>query len=165
MAAPVATSLDDAFGEADDLKDLDGLSADQIRQRQRLLENDCRVMKSEEGRLTHESNSMQEKIKDNKEKIKLNKQLPFLVGNVSEILELEEDQDEDCKVQNCDHTTPMNPWLRAPSISQGFVCVSEFLSMRFSTRRQFTILFFLAYPLCDAFFVLHVLWSTCACGL
>jgi len=32
-AAPVATSLDDAFGEADDLKDLDGLSADQIRQR------------------------------------------------------------------------------------------------------------------------------------
>eukprot|EP00450_Noctiluca_scintillans_P038572 CAMPEP_0194482324 /NCGR_PEP_ID=MMETSP0253-20130528/4332_1 /TAXON_ID=2966 /ORGANISM="Noctiluca scintillans" /LENGTH=429 /DNA_ID=CAMNT_0039321861 /DNA_START=52 /DNA_END=1341 /DNA_ORIENTATION=+ len=95
MAAPVATSLDDAFGEADDLKDLDGLSADQIRQRQRLLENDCRVMKSEEGRLTHESNSMQEKIKDNKEKIKLNKQLPFLVGNVSEILELEEDQDEE----------------------------------------------------------------------
>jgi 26S proteasome regulatory subunit T5 len=92
---PGATNLDDAFGEADDLKDLDGLSADQIRQRQRLLENDCRVMKSEEGRLTHESNSMQEKIKDNKEKIKLNKQLPFLVGNVSEILELEEDQDEE----------------------------------------------------------------------
>merc|ERR1712135_236153 len=29
------------------------------------------------------------------EKIKLNKQLPFLVGNVSEILELEEDQDEE----------------------------------------------------------------------
>ena len=42
-------------------------------------------MKSEQTRLTHEQNSMKEKIKDNQNKIKLNKQLPYLVGNVLEV--------------------------------------------------------------------------------
>jgi len=42
-------------------------------------------MKSEQTRLTHEQNSMKEKIKDNQNKIKMNKQLPYLVGNVLEV--------------------------------------------------------------------------------
>lgn len=41
-------------------------------------------MKSEILRLQHEQASMTERIKDNKEKIKLNKQLPYLVANVVE---------------------------------------------------------------------------------
>lgn len=42
-------------------------------------------MKSEIMRFQHEQLSMNEKIKDNKEKIKLNKQLPYLVANVVEV--------------------------------------------------------------------------------
>lgn len=42
-------------------------------------------MKSEIVRLQHEQASMKERIKDNKEKIKMNKQLPYLVGNVVEV--------------------------------------------------------------------------------
>ena len=42
-------------------------------------------MKSETLRLTHEQAAMNEKIKDNEEKVKLNKQLPYLVANVVEV--------------------------------------------------------------------------------
>lgn len=42
-------------------------------------------MKSETVRIQHEQAAMKERIKDNKEKIKMNKQLPYLVGNVVEV--------------------------------------------------------------------------------
>jgi len=42
-------------------------------------------MKSENKRLAYEQQAMRERIKDNKEKIKMNKQLPYLVGNVVEV--------------------------------------------------------------------------------
>jgi 26S proteasome regulatory subunit T5 len=42
-------------------------------------------MKSENRRLQYEQANVKEKIKDNKEKIKMNKQLPYLVGNVVEV--------------------------------------------------------------------------------
>ncbi|RKO97961.1 hypothetical protein CXG81DRAFT_29269 [Caulochytrium protostelioides] len=64
-------------------------STDDILSRVRMLENDLKVMKSEEMRLTHEQTAMKEKINDNKEKIVLNKQLPFLVSNVVEILDMD----------------------------------------------------------------------------
>jgi 26S proteasome regulatory subunit T5 len=41
--------------------------------RRRLLENDMRIMKSEYQRLTHEKATMNEKIKDNLEKIENNR--------------------------------------------------------------------------------------------
>jgi ATP-dependent 26S proteasome regulatory subunit len=58
-----------------------------LRQRIRLLDNDIRVMKSDIQRISHESRAQKERIRDNIEKVKLNKQLPYLVGNVIEILE------------------------------------------------------------------------------
>ncbi|GAB7339396.1 hypothetical protein MBLNU457_6034t1 [Dothideomycetes sp. NU457] len=57
--------------------------------RRRLLENDSRIMRSEYQRLTHEKQAMNEKIKDNMDKIENNRQLPYLVGNVVEILDLD----------------------------------------------------------------------------
>lgn len=42
-------------------------------------------MRSETQRLQHEQNVMKEKIRDNGEKIKQNKVLPYLVGNVVEV--------------------------------------------------------------------------------
>jgi 26S proteasome regulatory subunit T5 len=44
--------------------------------RRRLLENDMRIMKSEFQRLTHEKATMNEKIKDNLEKIENNRYVP-----------------------------------------------------------------------------------------
>lgn len=42
-------------------------------------------MKSDTLRLQHEQSAMKEKIRDNGEKIKQNKVLPYLVGNVVEV--------------------------------------------------------------------------------
>ena len=42
-------------------------------------------MRSETLRLQHEQSMMKEKIRDNREKIKQNKVLPYLVGNVVEV--------------------------------------------------------------------------------
>ena len=108
--------------EEEDLIDTEILhsSTRDVVNRRRLLENDMRIMKSEFQRLTHEQNTMKEKIKDNLEKIENNRyvwietdihtaglvvvrtsvllirelfygyrQLPYLVGNVVELLDLD----------------------------------------------------------------------------
>ena len=48
------------------------------------MENEARLLNSEYTRLSHEKQATDIQIKENKEKIKQNKQLPFLVGNVVE---------------------------------------------------------------------------------
>jgi len=53
-------------------------------------------MKSELQRIKHEAESQTERTKENKDKLKLNKQLPYLVGSIIEVLDLEgEHQEED----------------------------------------------------------------------
>lgn len=44
-------------------------------------------MTNRERRIHHEGRAQQERTRENVEKIKMNKQLPYLVGNVIEILE------------------------------------------------------------------------------
>mmetsp|Transcript_9317 Transcript_9317/g.15321 ORF Transcript_9317/g.15321 Transcript_9317/m.15321 type:complete len:430 (+) Transcript_9317:41-1330(+) len=87
------------FGEGgeDELGDeIQRMSTEDLIVRTKLLENQIKVYKNENMRLTHEKKSMGEKIKENNEKIKLNKQLPYLVGNIVEILELKaEDEPEE----------------------------------------------------------------------
>ncbi|KAI3001140.1 hypothetical protein CBS147346_6683 [Aspergillus niger] len=77
--------------EDDGLLDEEILSSStaDIVKRRRMLENELRIMKSEYQRLTHEQNTMREKVKDNQEKIENNRQLPYLVGNVVELLDLD----------------------------------------------------------------------------
>lgn len=65
------------------------MSNDELRQRSMLIDNDIRVMKSDLQRIAHESRGQKEQIRENQEKVKMNKQLPYLVGNVVEILEPE----------------------------------------------------------------------------
>ncbi|TLD30576.1 hypothetical protein PspLS_02153 [Pyricularia sp. CBS 133598] len=83
--------MKDAEPEEDDVLDEEilSLSTQDILTRRRLLENDSRIMRSEYQRLSHERQTMQEKIKDNLEKIANNRQLPYLVGNVVELLDLD----------------------------------------------------------------------------
>jgi 26S proteasome regulatory subunit T5 len=57
------------------------------------------MMKQEQLRLMHEQNTMMEQVADNTQKIKQNKVLPYLVGNVVEILDMDEEE-EDGAVKN-----------------------------------------------------------------
>ncbi len=61
------------------------LTTDEINSRSRLLDNEIQRMKGELNRLKFQSKDLSEKIKENNDKIKLNKQLPYLVGNVVEV--------------------------------------------------------------------------------
>ncbi|GJE91617.1 26S protease regulatory subunit [Phanerochaete sordida] len=76
-------------------EDIKSLSTDEIVTRTRLIDNDLRVIRSETLRLQHEQAQMKEKIRDNGEKIKQNKVLPYLVSNVVEILDLDPEGEED----------------------------------------------------------------------
>lgn len=84
------------------------MSITDLRQRIRLIDNDIRVMKSDVQRIAHESRAQKERIRENQEKVKMNKQLPYLVGNVVEILEpeaedgLEAEEEEEGGAQDID---------------------------------------------------------------
>lgn len=87
----------DGDAEMKDAEEEDNLIDDEILQlstqdiltRRRLLDNDARIMKSEYQRLQHEKATMNEKIKENREKIQNNRSvarppwswapLPFIV--------------------------------------------------------------------------------------
>ncbi|CAH1247698.1 PSMC3 [Branchiostoma lanceolatum] len=82
---------DEALGE-----EVMRMSTDEIISRTRLLDNEIKIMKSETMRISHELQAQREKIKENTEKIKVNKTLPYLVSNVIEILDVDpQDQAEE----------------------------------------------------------------------
>uniref|UniRef100_A0ACD5XXI2 Uncharacterized protein n=1 Tax=Avena sativa TaxID=4498 RepID=A0ACD5XXI2_AVESA len=73
------------------------MSTEDVGRASRLLDNEIRVLKDENQRTILELETFKDKIKENQEKIKLNKQLPYLVGNIVEILEMnpEDEAEED----------------------------------------------------------------------
>lgn len=77
-------------------------TTDDINSRTRLLDNDIKVMRSEMQRLSHDKQVMLEKVKDNKDKIDNNKQLPYLVGNIVELLDVEAEEDAEKQGANID---------------------------------------------------------------
>eukprot|EP00201_Polytomella_parva_P013633 CAMPEP_0175067248 /NCGR_PEP_ID=MMETSP0052_2-20121109/16985_1 /TAXON_ID=51329 ORGANISM="Polytomella parva, Strain SAG 63-3" /NCGR_SAMPLE_ID=MMETSP0052_2 /ASSEMBLY_ACC=CAM_ASM_000194 /LENGTH=426 /DNA_ID=CAMNT_0016334093 /DNA_START=42 /DNA_END=1322 /DNA_ORIENTATION=+ len=78
------------------------LSSDQLRQRIRLIENEARVLRDENQRKTLKVQDLERKVKENKDKIAVNVQLPYLVGTVVEILDMNPDEDEDEEGANVD---------------------------------------------------------------
>ncbi|GJR38810.1 putative ribonuclease H-like domain-containing protein [Tanacetum coccineum] len=76
---------------------LASMTIEDIQRQSCLLANEIRVIKEELQRTNLELDSFKDKIKENQEKIKLNKQLPYLVGNIVEILEMnpEDEAEED----------------------------------------------------------------------
>ncbi|KAK9460322.1 proteasome regulatory particle base subunit RPT5 [Lipomyces oligophaga] len=69
-------------------------STTDIINRRRLIENDIKVLRSDFQRLNHEKVTMTERIKDNQDKIENNKQLPYLVANVVEILDMDPNEED-----------------------------------------------------------------------
>jgi len=106
----VATTADEPEAEPEHQEDEEtaSMSTTDLRQRIRLLDNDIRVMKSDVQRIAHESRAQKERIRENIEKVKMNKQLPYLVGNVVEVLEpeaedgLDEEEEEEGGAQDVD---------------------------------------------------------------
>ncbi|KAL4428101.1 hypothetical protein ABPG75_002190 [Micractinium tetrahymenae] len=97
MAAAAAMEAE-IFGEEqkDDLpEEFASMSAEDIQRRTRLLENEIRVLRDESNRLTHEKAGLAERVKENHEKIKLNNQLPYLVSNIVEVLDVDPEEEEE----------------------------------------------------------------------
>ena len=86
-AAPPSVADLAAAAEPEEDDETRHMTIGELRQRIHLLNNDIRVMKSDVQRITHESRGQRDRIRENQEKVKLNKQLPYLVANVVEILE------------------------------------------------------------------------------
>eukprot|EP00349_Pseudokeronopsis_sp_Brazil_P003288 CAMPEP_0202964786 /NCGR_PEP_ID=MMETSP1396-20130829/8886_1 /ASSEMBLY_ACC=CAM_ASM_000872 /TAXON_ID= /ORGANISM="Pseudokeronopsis sp., Strain Brazil" /LENGTH=78 /DNA_ID=CAMNT_0049687161 /DNA_START=50 /DNA_END=282 /DNA_ORIENTATION=+ len=78
----MASLESEVFGEAEDpfLEEVGRLTNEELRQRIRALDNEVRIMKSNMNHIRHEVKTQEGHIKDNKEKIKVNKQLPYLVA-------------------------------------------------------------------------------------
>merc|ERR1711931_20279 len=69
------------------------MATEDIVARTQALENEVRILRSESLRINHEVQTMKDKIKENTEKVKVNKVLPYLVSNIVEILDVEPDPD------------------------------------------------------------------------
>lgn len=93
----MADAVDDSMPE-----EILQMGTDDIVRRTRLLDNEIRILKDESTRLNLEQNGLKEKIRENKEKIKLNNQLPYLVGNIVELLDINPDAEEEEDGANVD---------------------------------------------------------------
>ncbi|PNX75239.1 26S protease regulatory subunit 6a-like protein, partial [Trifolium pratense] len=81
-----------AMGEDDQFANM---TTDEIIRASCDLNNEIRVLKKNLKKMNLELESYEENIKSNREKIKLSKELPYLIGNIVEILALNpEDEDE-----------------------------------------------------------------------
>merc|ERR1712137_156476 len=91
--ASETTALLEEFNWEDDeaMKEIVSLTADEIETRTRALENEIRYFDGEIRRLRLDIRSEDARSKDNNEKVKLNKQLPWLVGHIVEVLDNPED--------------------------------------------------------------------------
>ena len=67
--------------------ELAGLTTAQIRQRTAMLATNLRVLGNEQSRIREATKTAAAHLKENEEKIKLNKTLPYLVANVVELLD------------------------------------------------------------------------------
>ena len=112
--------LDAAFDDDQTraLAELENAPLDDVLARARMLEHELRVLRDESNRLNLECQGERERVKDNEEKIKLNKQLPYLVGNVVELLDLapEEEELEDQATADVDsrHRDPQHGQAAVP---------------------------------------------------
>nr|POE72563.1 isoform 2 of 26s protease regulatory subunit 6a like [Quercus suber] len=80
----MATAMAEDSSFEDD--QLAAMSTDDVVRASRLLDTEIRILKDELQRTNLDLDSYKEKIKENQEKIKLNKQLPYLVGNIVEVI-------------------------------------------------------------------------------
>ena len=92
---PTAPTTSGPSDESILTSEIRSMNSEALKSLTRAIENETRMLKSETQRLTHEVNAAKEKMKDNVDKIKVNRQLPHLVASVAEILTVPDDDEED----------------------------------------------------------------------
>mmetsp|Transcript_36899 Transcript_36899/g.96646 ORF Transcript_36899/g.96646 Transcript_36899/m.96646 type:complete len:426 (+) Transcript_36899:94-1371(+) len=86
-------SLEDVAPVEDALEvELMGLSTEDIETKARLKTQEIKHLEKKKTNFRHEKEKFDILIKDNADKIKMNKQLPYLVGNVVELLDVEPEE-------------------------------------------------------------------------
>lgn len=70
------------------------LSNEELKNRLKMLDSNMRQFKNENNKLKNDMTRVSEELKDNRNKIKQNKQLPWLVSNVVEILDIPTELEE-----------------------------------------------------------------------
>eukprot|EP00049_Salpingoeca_infusionum_P013709 m.256027 g.256027 ORF g.256027 m.256027 type:complete len:425 (-) comp15512_c0_seq12:1376-2650(-) len=90
-------TLEEAMGGMMDDIDPEILSlpTSEIRQRKHYLDDESSMFQVQIQRIQHENLTMTEKIRENEEKVRQHKQLPYLVSNIVELLDVEEDSEQD----------------------------------------------------------------------
>ena len=69
-----STKIEDMMDDSDIVdQEIFSMSTEDIIQRTRALDNEVRILRSESLRLSHEVQTMKDKIKENTEKVKVNK--------------------------------------------------------------------------------------------
>jgi 26S proteasome regulatory subunit T5 len=108
MAAELEAALMvEGVAEEDDIAEaLDGKTNEEIRQLLRALDNETRIKRSNITQNAYDIQQQKAQLKDNKEKVKMNLQLPYLVANVVEIVEPYFDPSED---DSGDKDTSLSP--------------------------------------------------------
>jgi len=91
--ATAASAMDDGEDEelTSHLKEIYSMSTEDIIARTQALDNEVRILRSETLRINHEVETMKHNIKENTDKVKMSKVLPYLVSNIVEILDVEPD--------------------------------------------------------------------------
>ena len=78
-----------------DIKEKAKVNPQEVVALARLMKNETDMFKTMAQRLVDEQNKKKAQIKENKEKVKMNKQLPWLVGNVVELLTVENEAENE----------------------------------------------------------------------
>ncbi len=73
-------------------EEIQELTEGEILNRIKIFENNIRIMKSEENQVKHQSKELTLAIADNEKKLQNNKQLPYLVSNIVELLKNDDPQ-------------------------------------------------------------------------
>jgi ATP-dependent 26S proteasome regulatory subunit len=104
----MSSELRDALAAAGGLdipSEILALSAAEIVSRTAALKNEAKFLRSEVSRLRHEQTQLDERVKDNNEKVAQNKKLPYLIGHIVEVLDVNRDGSDDASMSSTVNTT------------------------------------------------------------
>jgi len=76
------------------MNEVNAMTNDDLIAKTREFEAEVRKTKANITRLTNDSKNLDLRIKENKEKLALSTQLPYMVANVGEILDADDEEDE-----------------------------------------------------------------------
>ncbi|KAK9502126.1 hypothetical protein O3M35_012717 [Rhynocoris fuscipes] len=105
------------------------MSNEEIQNRSQMLDSEINIMKTELARVRHEIITHSDNIKENNEKIKANRVLPYLIANLMEVLDLPaEDAEEEGANVDLDSTRTKGAVIKTSTRQTYFLPVIPFLA-------------------------------------